>query len=195
LLRLMVSDPLAMNMSNTLRNAPGTAQQQAAGKVQKAPANGSSRAGKYLLFDFPPVRKVLLGLYDSIFRWYYIFISADHGLAIIYFLQSDVLPTLLASGVQIVLLTDDSLKEKITQRFGQPGLVVEGLRFKQARQYLNSTSIRTQHWLHFLRWMGGSNRINTTAMDGHMRQMGGSLAARQANYAADPAGDCCHAPL
>jgi hypothetical protein len=70
-LRLMVSDPLAMNMSNTLRNAPGTAQQQAAGKVQKAPANGSSRAGKYLLFDFPPVRKVLLGLYDSIFRWYY----------------------------------------------------------------------------------------------------------------------------
>jgi hypothetical protein len=29
-----------------------------------------------------------------------IFISADHGLAVIYFLQSDVLPTLLESGVK-----------------------------------------------------------------------------------------------
>ena len=28
-----------------------------------------------------------------------------------------------------------------------------------------------QHWVHFLRWMGGSKRINTNAMDGHMRQM------------------------
>ena len=28
-----------------------------------------------------------------------------------------------------------------------------------------------QYWLHFLRWMGGSQRINTNAMDGHLRQM------------------------
>src|SRR5512133_51713 len=100
-----------------------------------------------------------------------IFISADHGLAIVYFLQSDVLPTLLAAGVEIVLLTDDGLKEQIERRFGQPGLIVEGLRFKQARQYFEQNSHSVQHWLHFLRWMGGSKRINTTAMDGHMRQM------------------------
>jgi hypothetical protein len=100
-----------------------------------------------------------------------IFISADHGLAIVYFLQSAVLSTLLENGVQIILLTDDGLKEQIEQRFGQPGLTVEGLRFKQAREYFETQSHSTQHWLHFLRWMGGSKRINTTAMDGHMRQM------------------------
>ncbi len=100
-----------------------------------------------------------------------IFISADHGLAIVYFLQSDVLPTLLANGVQVVVLTDDGLKEQIEHRFGQPGLVVEGLRFQQARQYFETNAHSMQHWLHFLRWMGGSKRINTTAMDGHMRQM------------------------
>lgn len=100
-----------------------------------------------------------------------VFISADHGLAIVYFLQSDVVPTLLASGVRVVVLTDDSLKEQITQRFGQPGLVVEGLRFQQARRYFETYQHSAQHWLHFLRWMGGSKRINTTAMDGHMRQM------------------------
>lgn len=100
-----------------------------------------------------------------------VFISADHGLAIVYFLQSDVLPTLLASGVEVILLTDDNLKDQISARFGQPGLTVEGLRLKQARQYFENTDHSKQHWLHFLRWMGGSNRINTTAMDGHMRQM------------------------
>ncbi|HEX9018316.1 MAG TPA: hypothetical protein VF806_03975 [Anaerolineaceae bacterium] len=100
-----------------------------------------------------------------------VFISADHGLAVVYFLQSEVVPTLLAQGVQVVILTDDGLKDQIVQRFGQPGLTVEGLRFPQARQYFETTAHSTQHWLHFLRWMGGSNQINTNAMDGHMRQM------------------------
>jgi len=66
-LRLMVTDPLAMNMSNTLRNAPGQ------GAAQKAAAQGSAGRSKRVsaFLDLPPVRKVLLGLYDSIFRWYY----------------------------------------------------------------------------------------------------------------------------
>ena len=59
-----------------------------------------------------------------------VFISADHGLAIVYFLQSDVLPTLLDAGLEVVLLTDDGLREQISQRFGRPGLTVEGLRFQ-----------------------------------------------------------------
>ncbi|GAP18730.1 UDP-N-acetyl glucosamine 2-epimerase [Levilinea saccharolytica] len=100
-----------------------------------------------------------------------VFISADHGLAIVYFLQSDVLPTLLDAGLEVVLLTDDGLREQISQRFGRPGLTVEGLRFPQARQYFERNDHTLQYWLHFLRWMGGSQRINTNAMDGHLRQM------------------------
>lgn len=111
------------------------------------------------------------GLYKTVTPVKRVFISADHGLAIVYFLQSQVAPTLLDSGVEIVLLTDDSLKDQIARRFGRPGLIVEGLRFKQARRYFEQYNHSAQHWLHFLRWMGGSNRINTTAMDGHMRQM------------------------
>jgi hypothetical protein len=100
-----------------------------------------------------------------------IFISADHGLSVVYFLQTDVLPALLEGGARVVLLTDDGLKEQIERRFGQPNLLVEGLRFKQCKQYFESTSHSLQHWVHFLRWMGGSERINTNAMDGHLRQM------------------------
>ena len=64
-----------------------------------------------------------------------IFISADHGMAIIYFLQSDVVPTLLAAGVEVVVLTDDDTDDKIAARFARPGLTFEGLRLKQANDY------------------------------------------------------------
>jgi len=58
-LRLMVTDPLAMNMSNTLR---GVSDQN-----QKVVSN--SPAGR--LIDLPFIKKPLLRLYDTIFRWYY----------------------------------------------------------------------------------------------------------------------------
>jgi hypothetical protein len=63
LLRLMVSDPLAQNMSNTLRNAPGQAAKRA---VFRAKPNRAAA-----LLDLPPVRRSLLAVYDAIFRWYY----------------------------------------------------------------------------------------------------------------------------
>ncbi len=71
-----------------------------------------------------------------------IFLSADHGMAIIYFLQSDVVPTLLAAGVEIIVLTDDDTKEKIASRFTQPGLTFEGLRLKQANDYAKKVQPR-----------------------------------------------------
>jgi CDP-glycerol glycerophosphotransferase (TagB/SpsB family) len=97
-----------------------------------------------------------------------IFISADHGMAIIYFLQSDVVPTLLKAGVEVVVLTDDETKDKIAARFAQPGLTFEGLRLKQANDYAKKVSPRLQSLLIYLRRVGGSRRINTEAMDSHI---------------------------
>ncbi|GAB4540135.1 MAG: hypothetical protein Fur002_06330 [Anaerolineales bacterium] len=97
-----------------------------------------------------------------------IFISADHGMAIIYFLQSDVVSTLLAAGVEVVVLTDDETKEKILQRFAQPNLAFEGLRLKQAHDYAKKVRPRLQWLLAYLRRVGGSRRINTAAMDSHI---------------------------
>jgi hypothetical protein len=100
-----------------------------------------------------------------------VFISADHGLAIVYFLQSDVVPTLLDAGVEVVILTDDGLKEQIEKRFGREGLHIEGLRLREARKYYETVSPTKQWWLNFLRRVGSSNRINTEAMDSHIRQV------------------------
>jgi hypothetical protein len=97
-----------------------------------------------------------------------VFISADHGLAIVYFLQSDVVKTLLEGGAEVVLLTDDSLKEKINQRFGRPGLTIEGLRLKEARRYLQQEQTTQQWWLDFFRRAGPSRRMNLETVDNYV---------------------------
>jgi len=62
LLRLMVSDPLAMNMSNTLGYLRGEL-----GKVhpRKRPSFGRR------VLEMGAVKKVLLAIYNRIFNWYY----------------------------------------------------------------------------------------------------------------------------
>lgn len=100
-----------------------------------------------------------------------VFICADHGLAIVYFLQSEFVPRLLASGVEIVILTDNAIKEDVSKRFACPGLKVEGLRLDQARAYFQKVDYSTQWWLDFLRRAGASNRINLQAVDSHINQV------------------------
>jgi glycosyltransferase involved in cell wall biosynthesis len=62
LLRLMVSDPLAMNMSNTLGYLRG--------ELKTAPTRKRVSLKKRLL-ELGPVKKALLSIYNRIFRWYY----------------------------------------------------------------------------------------------------------------------------
>jgi glycosyltransferase involved in cell wall biosynthesis len=64
LLRLMVSDPLAMNMSNTLGYLRG--------ELGKGKERGKKKEGlgKRLL-ELPPIKKMLLAVYNKIFSWYY----------------------------------------------------------------------------------------------------------------------------
>lgn len=100
-----------------------------------------------------------------------VFISADHGLAIIYFLQSDVVKTLVDKGMRVVVLTDDGLVDQLRNRFGMPGMIVEGLRFKACARYASEVSPGLQYWSNFIRRVGTSNRINTEAMDSHIKQV------------------------
>lgn len=108
-----------------------------------------------------------------------IFISADHGLAIIYFLQSEVVNTLLNSGVRVVVLTDDGLVEQIQSRFGKPGLTIEGLRFKACENYARQNSPSLQWWVGMIRRVGTSKHINTEAMDSYIRQVEYEVKGKQ----------------
>src|SRR3989337_122736 len=100
-----------------------------------------------------------------------ILICADHGLAIVYFLQSELIDTLLAAGVDVVLFTDDALVERIRERFGRPGLIIEGLLIQWAQTYFKQVSPSRQWWLDFLRRAGASNRINLEAVESYVSQV------------------------
>ena len=63
LLRLMVSDPLAMNMSNTLGYLRGELKQ--AGVREKRVSIGKR------MLEIRLVKKILLAVYNKIFEWYY----------------------------------------------------------------------------------------------------------------------------
>ena len=97
-----------------------------------------------------------------------VFISADHGLAIVYFLQSDVVPTMIESGVEVVLLTDEALLDKIQEKFGRAGLVIESLRLKQARAYFQNERNSQQWWLDFFRRAGAASRMNLETVDNYV---------------------------
>jgi glycosyltransferase involved in cell wall biosynthesis len=62
LLRLMVSDPLAMNMSNTLGYLRG--------ELGKEKGNKKAGLARRVL-ELGPIKKTLLALYNRIFSWYY----------------------------------------------------------------------------------------------------------------------------
>ena len=66
LLRLMVSDPLAMNLSNTLGYLRG----------ELGRKNGKGRAKRKdtlmrRVLDAGPIKRTLLAVYNKIFNWYY----------------------------------------------------------------------------------------------------------------------------
>jgi len=107
-----------------------------------------------------------------------IVISADHGLALVYFLQTDVVPTLLSGGAQVVVLTDDGIVERIRRRFAELPITVEGIRLDAVRAY-ERRSYDLQWWLGFLRRVGGSRRINTRAMDSYVDQVAVEISPRQ----------------
>jgi hypothetical protein len=111
-----------------------------------------------------------------------VFVIADHGLSVVYFLQSNVVPTLVEAGVEVVLLTDDEITGRIMERFGRPGLLVEGLRLRQAETYSETSHRDIQWWLGLFRRVGGSSRINTEAMDAYIRQVKLEHDSRRKRY-------------
>jgi len=66
LLRLMVPDPLAMNLSNTLGYLRGELGKEG-GKERRKRKEGLARR----VLELGPIKKLLLVVYNKIFNWYY----------------------------------------------------------------------------------------------------------------------------
>lgn len=108
-----------------------------------------------------------------------VFICADHGLAVFYFLQSNITTYLLDHDIEVVILTEDNSTELIKKRFGQPGLLVEGLRLDQVRKYLHEKDPTIQWWLDFLRRAGAAEGTNLAVVDSYIKQVESEAHARR----------------
>lgn len=108
-----------------------------------------------------------------------VFICADHGLAVFYFLQSDIVTSIIDSGVEVIVLTEDLSKELIANRFARPGLTVEGLRLDQVQKYASSVSPTQQWWLDFLRRAGAAGGTNLAVVDSYIQQVKSEAHARR----------------
>jgi hypothetical protein len=97
-----------------------------------------------------------------------VFICADHGLAIFYFLKSEIVPVLIDAGNEVIMLTEDNSVNEVRERFGRPGLTVEGLRLDQVQNYVQTVSPSTQWWLDFLRRAGPSDKINLAVPESYI---------------------------
>ena len=108
-----------------------------------------------------------------------IFIIADHGLAIFYFLQSDVLTIILDQGVEVILLTDDNSVEPIQQRFNSPGLTIKGLHLDKVKDYVANNDPMVQWWLDFLRRAGAASGTNLAVVESYIQQVKSEAHSRR----------------
>lgn len=108
-----------------------------------------------------------------------VFVVADHGLAIFYFFQSEVISTLLEHGIEAVILTDEESIDSIQDRFGRPGLKFEGLRLQKVQEYIKRNSPAIQWWLDFLRRAGAADGGNLAVVESYIQQVKSEAHARR----------------
>jgi hypothetical protein len=110
------------------------------------------------------------------------FVCADHGLAVFYFLQSEVITTLLEAGIQVVVLTEDHSKDLIASKFGRSGLSFEGLRLEQVQAYVRRVSPGIQWWLDFLRRAGAAGGTNLAVVEAYIQQVKSEAHSRRRRF-------------
>jgi hypothetical protein len=100
-----------------------------------------------------------------------IVIVIDNGLALAYFLYTDLAKKLLDKNVRLVFLVQDELLPKLRQDYeGTPNLVFESLREDQLARYQKTYRPRLQELLEYIRGASASPRIPLTYVDTHRKR-------------------------
>jgi hypothetical protein len=100
-----------------------------------------------------------------------ILIVIDHGLALAYFLYTDLAKKLLEQDLRLVFLVQDDLLPKLRQDYaGVANLVFESLREDQLIKYQKTYRPRLQEMLEYVRGSVASPRIPLTYVDTHRQR-------------------------
>lgn len=98
-------------------------------------------------------------------------ISVDHGLALAYFLQTELSEVLLDKGARLVFLVQDELLPLLRERYRETQRVVfESLREREAARYQNTHHSRWQSVIEYLRTTSADPRVPITYVDTHRQR-------------------------
>ena len=95
----------------------------------------------------------------------------DHGLALAYFLYTDLAKKLLDKDLRLVFLVQDDLLPRLRQEYANtPNIVFESLREDQLVRYQKTYRPRLQEMLEYIRGAVASPRIPLTYVDTHRQR-------------------------
>lgn len=100
-----------------------------------------------------------------------VLVLIDHGLALAYFLYTDLAKSLCERNVRLVFLVQDDLLSKLRTDFASlPHAVFESLREDRLIQYQRTVRPRLQELFEYIRGASASPRIPLTYVDTHRRR-------------------------
>ncbi len=100
-----------------------------------------------------------------------IFVVLDHGLALAYFLQTDLTRMLLErEDVRIVFLVQDAVLPLIQKEFSHPNVTFESMRDGQAGQYAATHLAGVQELFDYVRRTSASPKVPLTYVDTHRQR-------------------------
>jgi hypothetical protein len=100
-----------------------------------------------------------------------VLIIIENGLALAYFLYTDLAKELLAKNLRLVFLVQDDLLPKLQADYaGNPNLIFESLREDQLIEYQKTFRPRLQEMVEYIRGASASPRIPLTYVDTHRKR-------------------------
>ncbi len=108
-----------------------------------------------------------------------IFFVLDTGLAQAYLFETDLLDRLLGHGLRVVALVQEALIPAFEEKYGRPGLVLESLRYEQARAWQRTHHAGLQELFEHVRRAVAAPRIPLTYVDTHRRRKEAEATGRR----------------
>jgi len=99
-----------------------------------------------------------------------ILLVLDHGLALAYFLETDLVNLLAEKDARLVLLVAEAMLPLLREKYSNPRIIFESVRDKQALRYQKSHYAGLQELFDHVRRASASRRVPLTYVDTHRRR-------------------------
>ena len=99
-----------------------------------------------------------------------IFIVLDHGLAMAYFFETELVRLLLNQNIRLVIILPEQMLSCVKKEYMHPGVIFESLRDTKIQDYVTNHMPRVQSTINYIRRAVADSKIPLTYVDTHRRR-------------------------